>query len=297
MRPGDGTNVRVIARLDIKGPNLVKGIHFEGLRVLGKPEDFARRYYEEGADELFYMDAVASLYDRNSLLDIIRRTARHMFIPLTVGGGLRTVDDIRTVLRAGADKAALNTAVVKTPELIREAARSFGSSTVVVSIEAMRKPDGFCEAYVDYGRQATGVDAISWAVRAAELGAGEIAVTSIDREGTGRGFDIELIRQVAESVPVPVIAGGGAGTIAHVRDGLVRGKADAVCLASMLHYHVVRTNRYVVGEFESEGNIDFLVRRRKHHQDFSMVMGVSLGEIKDHLISGGLVCRPTGEAT
>src|SRR6185503_14449232 len=142
-------NVRIIPRLDIKGPNLVKGIHLEGLRVLGKPEHFARYYYENGADELIYMDAVASLYGRNSLVDIIERTSREIFIPLTVGGGLRSVDDIRTVLRAGADKVSLNTAAIRRPELIREAARAFGSSTIVVSIEAIRRPDGSYEAYTD----------------------------------------------------------------------------------------------------------------------------------------------------
>ena len=177
--------IRIIPRLDIKGPNLVKGIHLEGLRVLGKPERFARYYYEHGADELFYMDAVASLYGRNSLLDIVERTAREIFIPLTVGGGLRSVDDIRTVLRAGADKVALNTAVLARPELIREASRAFGSSTIVVQIDALRRSDGTYEAYTEYGRQQTGVDAIEWAARAVDLGAGELVVTSIAQEGTG----------------------------------------------------------------------------------------------------------------
>src|SRR5688500_11726598 len=161
-------NIRIIPRLDIKGPNLVKGIHFEGLRVLGKPERFARHYYESGADELVYMDAVASLYGRNNLLDIVRRTADEIFIPLTVGGGLRSVEDIRQVLRAGADKASLNTAAIQRPELIREASRAFGSSTVLVSIEAIRRPDGRYEAYTDFGRQATGVDAQDWAKKAVD---------------------------------------------------------------------------------------------------------------------------------
>ncbi len=216
-------NIRVIPRLDIKGPNLVKGIHMEGLRVLGKPEDFARYYYETGADELIYMDAVASLYGRNSLLGIVEKTAKDIFIPLTVGGGLRNLDDIRTVLRAGADKVSLNTAVVKTPQLIREASLAFGSSTIVVSIEAMRRPDGSYEAYVDFGREKTGVDAFQWALRATELGAGELVVTSIDREGTGKGFDVELTRKVAEAVPIPVIASGGAGSAAACFRGYSQG--------------------------------------------------------------------------
>jgi len=205
-------NVRIIPRLDIKGPNLVKGIHLEGLRVLGKPERFARYYYEQGADELLYMDVVASLYQRNSLLEIVSRTSREVFIPLTVGGGLRTLDDVRAVLRAGADKVSLNTAVIREPELIRQASRCFGSSTIVVSIEAIKKGDGSYEAYTDNGRERTSIDAFKWALQAAELGAGEIIVTSVDREGTGKGFDLELTRRIAESVPIPVIACGGAGT-------------------------------------------------------------------------------------
>ena len=155
--------IRIIPRLDIKGPNLVKGIHLEGLRVLGKPERFARYYYESGADELIYMDVVASLYGRNSLLDIISRTSNEVFIPLAVGGGLRTIDDIKTVLRAGADKVTLNTAAINRPELISEAARRFGSSTIVISIEAIKRPDGTYEAYTDNGRESSGVDACEWA--------------------------------------------------------------------------------------------------------------------------------------
>src|SRR3990170_3910730 len=217
-------NIRIIPRLDIKGPNLVKGIGLEGLRVLGRPEQFARYYYETGADELVYMDVVASLYNRNSLHDIIERTAREIFIPLTVGGGLRTIEDIRTVLRAGADKVSLNTAAIRQPELVREAAR---------------RSDGTYEAYTDCGRERTGVNAIEWAVRAAELGAGELLVTSIDREGTGQGLDVDLTRRISESVPVPVIACGGAGTLDHVYKAAADGRAQAVCLASILHYNVV----------------------------------------------------------
>ena len=184
--------VRVIPRLDIKGPNLVKGIHLEGLRVLGRPEQFAQFYYEHGADELIYMDVVASLYGRSSLGAIIEATAKRVFVPLTVGGGIRTVDDIQAVLRLGADKVAINTAAVRNPDFVRDAARRFGSSTIVVSIEAMRRGPGVYEAYTDNGREKTGVDAIEWATRAVELGAGELLVTSMDRDGTRQGFDLEL---------------------------------------------------------------------------------------------------------
>ena len=281
-------NIRIIPRLDIKGPNLVKGIHFEGLRVLGKPERFARHYYETGADELLYMDAVASLYGRNSLLDIVKRTADEVFIPLTVGGGLRSVEDIRTVLRAGADKVSVNTAAIARPELIREASRAFGSSTIVVSIEAIRRADGTWEAYTDYGRQSSGVNALDWAQRAVELGAGELMVTSIDREGTGKGFDVELIRRIAASVPVPVIAGGGAGKLADIQQVIEEGLADAVCIASILHYKYARICQYSPGEFAEEGNIESLRRGAK----FSKVEDVAIPEVKDFLARQGIGCRP-----
>jgi len=280
-------NIRVIPRLDIKGPNLVKGIHFEGLRVLGKPEWFARYYYEQGADELVYMDAVASLYGRNSLLEIVERTAQEIFIPLTVGGGLRSVEDIRRVLRAGADKASINTAAIARPELIREAAHAFGSSTIVVSIEAIRTRSGRYEAYVNYGRQATGVDALEWAVQAAELGAGELMVTSINMEGTGEGFDLELTRQVAESVPIPVIAGGGAGKFHDVAEVVGSARADAVCLASILHYHAILRTASGNGDYANEGNTEFL----RKGIGFSRIQAASIPEVKAYLAAEGIACR------
>jgi len=280
--------IRIIPRLDIKGPNLVKGVQMEGLRVLGKPEYFARRYYEGGADELLYIDAVASLYGRNSLLEIIERTAREIFIPLTVGGGLRSVEDVRTVLRAGADKVAINTAAIRRPELIREVASAFGSSTVVVSIEAFRKSDGKYECYTDYGRERSGVDPFEWAVRAVELGAGEIMVTAIKREGTGGGFDLELTRRVAESVPIPVIACGGAGKLEHVSEVIQKGKADAVSLASLLHYPVAADYQVQHAQYVEEGNIEFLRRQGV----FSRVQGSSIGEVKAYLGRCGVACRP-----
>jgi cyclase len=283
-------NVRIIPRLDIKGPNLVKGIHLEGLRVLGKPEDFARHYYENGADELIYMDAVASLYGRNSLLEIIQTTSKEIFIPLTVGGGLRSVEDIRTVLRAGADKVSINTAAIHRPELIREASRAFGSSTIVVSIEAIRKPDGSYECYTDYGRERSGIDAFEWALRAAELGAGELVVTSIDREGTGQGFDLELTRRIAESVSIPVIASGGAGSVEHVSEVISQGKADAVSIASVLHYNFIKNSRYEDGDFSVEGNVEFLQGRRGP-REFSKIQDATLAEVKRHLLQRGIECR------
>jgi imidazole glycerol-phosphate synthase subunit HisF len=281
---------RIIPRLDIKGPNLVKGVHLEGLRVLGKPEDFARRYYEQGADELLFMDVVASLYERNSLLDIVKRTADEIFIPLAVGGGLRTLDDIRTVLRAGADKVTLNTAAIRRPELIREAAGRFGSSTIVISIEAILKPDGKYEAYTDNGREKTGLDAVEWAVRAAELGAGELVVTSIDREGTGRGYDLDLIRRIASSVSIPVIASGGAGKAADVGDALMAGAA-AVAIASVLHYNVFQDLKASNARFDAGINLAHLDR-----PGFARIQSASLPQIKREIALRGFNSRTVEEA-
>jgi cyclase len=277
---------RIIPRLDVKGPNLVKGVHLEGLRVLGKPELFARQYYEQGADELLFMDVVASLYGRNSLLELVERTANEIFIPLAVGGGLRTLDDIRRALRAGADKVTLNTAAIRRPEFIAEAAQRFGSSTIVVSIEAIRRDDGGYEAYTDNGREKTGLDAVGWAMRAAELGAGELVVTSIDREGTGKGYDLELTQRVARAVPVPVIACGGAGTAEHVAQVLGTGAA-AASLASLLHYNQAR--RYQAGQdqFSPEINLTHL-----NQPGFARVQDTDLLQLKGYLSERGLVSRP-----
>jgi cyclase len=279
-------SVRVIPRLDIKGPNLVKGIHLEGLRVLGKPERFARAYYEAGADELRYMDAVASLYGRNSLDEIIERTATEIFIPLTVGGGLRTVDDIARVLRSGADKVSLNTAAIARPELITEASRRFGSSTIVVSIEAIRTGDRWL-CFTDNGREATGLDAVEWAVRAAELGAGELIVTSVDREGTGEGFDLELTHAIAAAVPLPVIACGGAGDLPHISDAVTVAGADAVSVASILHYERIRHEVHHADDYVGEGNTEFM----KQGRTFGRIRETTLPEIKVHLAERGIACR------
>lgn len=232
MRDG---NIRLIARLDIKGPNLIKGVHLEGLRVIGDPQEFAQRYYEQGADELLYIDIVASLYGRGKLTEIVRKSAHDVFVPLTVGGGVRNVEDVRELLRAGADKVAINTAAVRRPELVTEVSRSFGSQCMVLSIEAKEQARGVWEVYTDCGRERSGVDAVEWARRGVELGAGEILVTSIDREGTRKGFDLELTRAIAAAVSVPVIASGGYGEPRHLND-VVSAGADAVAVADALHY-------------------------------------------------------------
>ena len=279
-------NIRIIPRLDIKGPNLVKGIHLEGLRVMGKPADFAKYYYETGADELMYQDVVASLYDRNSLHSIIEETASNIFIPITVGGGIRSIDDIRSVLRAGADKVCLNTEAIRNPQIIKDASRQFGSSTIVVAIEAIRETNGEYLCYVDNGRDHTGVNVHKWAEEVAELGAGEIVLTSVDREGTGEGYDLELVRSVADSVNIPVIAHGGAGKPEDVTSVIKEAGADAVALASLLHYDYIK-NYSTDSASSLEGNVEFLNKKRNYHTFETS----SLPKLKKYLIEHGVNCR------
>lgn len=230
------SNLRLIPRLDIKGPNLIKGVHLEGLRVIGDPQEFALAYYKAGADELIYMDIVASLYGRNNLSSIIQRAAENVFVPITVGGGIRSVDDARHALRSGADKVAINTAAIARPTLVSEVAYRFGSQAMVLSIEAKQVAPGRWEAYTDNGREKTGLDVVEWARRGVELGAGEILLTSVDREGTRSGFDIDLVSQVSRNVSVPVIASGGMGQVSHLVEVAHTAGADAVAMADVLHY-------------------------------------------------------------
>ena len=229
-------NVRLIARLDIKGPNLIKGIHLEGLRVVGSPGEYALNYYLQGIDELIYMDCVASLYGRNHLGDIVRSAAKDIFVPMTVGGGIRSVEDATQILRAGADKVAVNTAAVANPQLITEIARDFGSQCMVLSIEAKQVGHERWEVYTDNGRERTGLDVLEWVKRGVALGAGEVLLTSVDREGTRKGFDIALVKAVANEVSVPVIASGGMGKPEDLLEVVREGFADAVAMADILHY-------------------------------------------------------------
>jgi imidazole glycerol-phosphate synthase subunit HisF len=239
--------IRIIPRLDVKGPNVIKGRHLEGLRIVGNPRDLARKYYEAGADEILYIDSVASLYGRNNLIDVVRQASEEIFIPLTVGGGVRSIDDIEKILRAGADKVAINTAAVKNPKLITEGSRIFGSQCIVLSIQAKAKAPGTWEAYVDNGRQTTGLDVVTWAKQAVELGAGEILLTSIDQEGTEKGYDIDLVKKVTQKVPVPVIAAGGCGSVEHAITCLKIAHPDALSIAAILHY-----NRITLSDFKKE---------------------------------------------
>ena len=236
-------NVRLIARLDVKAPNLVKGIQLEGLRKMGDPNEFASKYYLQGVDEIYYEDIVASLYERNSLIDIIEKTTESVFVPITVGGGLRSIDDVAAALRAGADKVSINTAAHKEPDLITNASKMFGRSTIVVAIEAIRQNDGSYHAFTDNGRNRTGREVVSWAMEVERLGAGEILITSVDKEGTGDGLDMELIRKVIANINLPLVVHGGVGRPEHVQKVAKELKISGVAIASMLHYQYLESNK------------------------------------------------------
>ena len=229
---------RIIPCLDVKDGRVVKGIHFVQLRDAGDPIECGLRYSEEGADELVFLDITASSDRRNIVADMVRRVADAINIPFTVGGGLRTLEDIQLILRAGADKVSINTPAVQNPELVRQAAERFGSQCIVVAIDA-RREDGVPRVYTHGGRTRTDLHAVEWAVRAAELGAGEILLTSMDADGTKAGYDLQLTRDVATSVQIPVIASGGAGNLEHLREGLTEGAASAVLAASIFHFREV----------------------------------------------------------
>ena len=269
---------RIIARLDIKGPNLVKGIHLEGLRVLGTPSEFAKKYFDDGADELFYQDVVASLYNRNSILKFISQTAETISIPLTVGGGIRKISDISNALKAGADKVAINTAAINNPLIIKEASRIFGSSTIGATVEAIKSDDGKYLAYTDNGREFTGVNIVNWCQDLEKLGAGEILLTSIDREGTGTGYDIELIQLIRDLVSIPVIAHGGFANSRHIVEAINKGGANAVAIASMIHYGSLFDNRDFINE-NNEGNRSFL----NSSKQFKSFVKTDLRQIKSEL--------------
>ena len=304
MKVNPGT-VRLIARLDVKGPNLIKGIQFDGHRVLGVPEYFAQVYSEEGIDELIFQDTVASLYGRNSLLEIIQRTAEKVFIPLTVAGGIRTIDDIQQCLRAGADKVAINTEAVSNPDFLREAAETFGSQCIVASLEVYCYSHGRYQVWTNYGREETDVDAFEWVERVVDLGVGEIMLTSINNEGMGRGYDIDLTKRISESVSVPVIAVGGASKKEDLAQVVEEGRADAVAAASIFHYNYAQKvnqlnmsfneARLRMGEHVDSGSIDFL---NFGYGGFSTipVTPVSVAEAKEYLRERGIPTRSIGSA-
>jgi cyclase len=229
---------RIIPALDVLEGRVVKCVRFLNPRDAGDPVDLARLYDAEGADEIVFLDITASHEGRGLMLDVARRVAEHVFIPFTVGGGISSVGEMREILKTGADKIFINTSAVRTPDLISAGAAQFGSQCIVVAIDARRKPDGGFEVYVHGGRTPTGLDAIDWAGEVYRRGAGEILLTSMDADGTREGYDLEVTRRIAEAVPIPVIASGGAGALRHIYDALTAGKAEAALVASLVHYNV-----------------------------------------------------------
>lgn len=227
---------RIIPCLDVHNGRVVKGVNFVNLRDAGDPVEIAKEYDRQGADELVFLDITASSDARNIVIDMVEAVASQVFIPFTVGGGIRTVDDFRDILRAGADKVSINSSAVQEPQLIHDAARKFGSQCVVVAMDVKRKADGNYSVYVHGGRKDTGIDALEWARKAEALGAGEILLTSMDSDGTKNGYDNVITSKISEMVSIPVIASGGAGKLEHFYDGIVKGKADAVLAASLFHY-------------------------------------------------------------
>lgn len=235
-----GLAKRIIPCLDVENGRVVKGVNFVDIRDAGDPVEIAMRYNEQGADELCFLDITASHEGRDTTVHTVEQIAEHVFIPLTVGGGIRAIEDIRTMLNAGADKVSINTAAIHNPELVRESAQRFGSQCIIVAIDAKRVDDvegqPRWEIFTHGGRKPTGIDAVAWAVRMAELGAGEILLTSMDRDGTKNGFELGVTRAITDAVEIPVIASGGVGTLDHLVDGVIQGGADAVLAASIFHF-------------------------------------------------------------
>jgi cyclase len=227
---------RIIPCLDVKDGRVVKGVKFLNLRDAGDPVEIAKRYSDEGADEITFLDITASHEKRNIMIEVVKKTASEVFVPLTVGGGVRTLEDVRNLLLAGADKVAVNTAAVKKPEFVKKAAGKFGSQCIVVAIDARRVSDSKWEVYTHGGRNPTGIDAVAWAEEMESFGAGEILLTSMDMDGTKNGYDLKLTEAVSRAVGIPIIASGGAGNLKHLYDGITLGEADAVLVASIFHY-------------------------------------------------------------
>ena len=244
---------RIIPCLDVKDGRVVKGVRFVNLRDAGDPVEVAKKYSEEGADEITFLDITASHEKRKTMIDVVERTASEVFVPLTVGGGLRTVEDVRELLLAGADKITINTAAIADPEFVRRASDRFGSQCIVVAIDARRRDNGGWEVFTHGGRNPTGIDAVGWAAKMEDFGAGEILLTSMDRDGTEDGYDLELTRTISETVGIPVIASGGAGQLEHLLEAVEAGRADAVLCASIFHYGKYSINE--AKEFLSERGV------------------------------------------
>jgi len=283
-------SVRIIPRIDVKGENVVKGVHLEGLRVLGYPSIFSSIYYKEFADEIIFMDSVASLYGRNNLHDIVANAASEIFIPMTVGGGVRSIDDVRMLLEHGADKVAINTALFSNPDLIKNVADNFGSSCMVVSIDVIKNDFETYECLTENGRENTGIELFEWLEKVINFGAGEILLTSVDNEGTGLGFDTGLIDKVSDFCPIPVIACGGAGKKEHVLDIINKTDIDGVAISSILHYDLANRDLDVDSK---EGNKGFLnnIKGNTKQQIRKGISSTTVNELKSYLSNNGAHVR------
>ncbi len=257
---------RIISRLDIKGPNLVKGINLEGLRVLGNPDFFFKNYYNSGADEIIYQDCVASLYEKKYILDLINKSSSNIFIPISVGGGIKTLKDIELNLKNGADKVFINSAAIKNPKFLKEAVKNFGSSTISISIEANKKSNGKYYCFHDYGRETSNWLVKDWFDEVQSKGVGEIILTSISKDGTGEGFDMELLNIVYDKIKLPFILHGGAGSCKHINDVLKLEKVSGVAISSILHYSLIRSNKFKFDN-KKEGNTNFLLSKNRYFSD------------------------------
>ena len=277
---------RIIAKLEVKNSNLVKGVNLEGLRVLGDPQKYAETYFNEGIDEIIYNDVVASLYGRNSILELIKVTSQEILIPLTVGGGIRSINDIYDVLENGADKVCINTAAFKRPEFVNEAAKIFGSSTIVSSLEVIKTENKYL-LFTDNGREYTGIEVLDWAKKMEQNGVGEILLTSIDKDGTGNGMDIDLIDQLCSIIRVPIIVSGGASKINHIKSVFQKTKASGIALASMLHYNYFKKNVSLGISKNLDGNRSFL----KSKKNFLNFENINITDIKKELMNSDIKIR------
>jgi len=274
-------NLRIIPKIDIKNFNLVKGVHLEGLRVLGDPKVFIKHYYDSGADEIIYHDVVASLYGRNQLKELVSRTASDIFLPLTIGGGITSIESIKVMLSSGADRVFANTAFIKNPKLINETVKYFGSSTIIASIETINKNgDYYCS--IDFGREETKIKLDEWLMEVQDRGIGEIIITSIDQDGTGKGFDLKLAEKISKKIHIPYIVNGGFGKLSHFDEVLNCCKPSGIAIGSLLHYGLKNDNLALDQE---EGNKDFILKNKKYF-NFGEI---SLKKIKDHLKNKALI--------
>lgn len=270
-------SIRIIPKIDVKGKNLVKGVHLEGLRALGDPAKFSEFYYSNSADEIIYHDVVASLYERNSLNDLIKRVSKDIFIPFVVGGGIRNLDDVKKILASGADRIFVNTAAIRDPNIIEKISDKFGSSTLIISMEVFKDNDEY-KCFIDYGREETNIELFSWIKKVEDKGAGEILVTSIDRDGTGQGFDVELSKKISNKINIPYIIGGGFGKKEHLDELFACSNPSGVFISSALHYNYV-LNNLNKDWFNEEGNFEFLKGNRKNEK----FENISIKELKNYV--------------